>query len=469
MLRKLCLTLCLGLFLVAAPHHHGTALAKDGGGEGGEGGGGDGGGGSSGGGSGSGGSDHDSGRSGSGGDDSSGSNSGGDDGSSDDGSGDDSGSSGSGGDDAADDDSGGDDTGGIADGGGAPGASGSGHDGPHIAGELTMVGSAATEAELRPFGVTIVETRDLPTLGLHILRLRVGSGSAENTLDNLRRAFPDAEIALNSLYRPHGSDAAGARPPITALNWHRRLTNWSHDAAGCATGRIIGVIDTALAPGIGDLAGVTVESKSTIDGGYEARPDAHGSYVVSLLAGPTVGVVPGARVLHAAAVEHIGKRDFASATSIATALDWLAERGAAVVNISLAGPDNALLRRAVEQAAATGMVLVAPSGNGGAASPAAYPAAYPQVIAVAATDRLNRVWQGSSRPATTGLGAPGVGLLIGDATVSGTSFASPLAAGAALTAIAAGGDPRPRLLAEAHPTDVEGIRLLQFDGACFQR
>ena len=93
--------------------------------------------------------------------------------------------------------------------------------------------------------------------------------------------------------------------------------------------------------------------------------DPHGSYVVSLVAGPNVGVVPEARVFHAAAVETVGQETYASATSIATAIDWLMSQRVEVINMSLAGPDNPLLYRAIRIAAARGTILVAPVGNGG--------------------------------------------------------------------------------------------------------
>lgn len=423
----------------------GAALAK---GDGGEGGGGDGGGSSGGSGGGKG---DDGGKSGSG-DDNAGS--------------DDSGSDDSGSDDSGDDDSGSDDS-------ASDGANGARGDGGHfIGGELTLVDEDLRAADLRRFRVVVLEERMLPALGLHILRLRtLPPAPEEDTLLALRTAFPQAIVDRNHLYRPQRDDgdatSSGSAPP-TAATWHRRLVNWSESAAACARGRPIGVIDTMLRPGEADLAGIDIESRATTDAGYEAATDDHGSYVVSLLAGPNIGVVPGAKVYHATAVEGFGDAAYASATSIATALDWLIARKVAVTNISLAGPDNPLLHRSIRIARDKGMVLVAPVGNGGPKAETAYPAAYPEVVAVTATDRLNRIWSRSSRVPSAALAAPGAGLQVGRATISGTSYAAPLAAGALLTA--AGGAPEgrmPALLAHARSTDRPGIGLLQFDPACY--
>ncbi|PWR18629.1 S8 family serine peptidase [Zavarzinia aquatilis] len=460
--RPLRLVLLLALLLaLAAPHrltgHCGLAFAKgDGGGDGGGGGGGSGGGG---GGSGGGSSGH-------GGDDGGGS-SGGDSSGGDDSGGESSGGDDSGGDDSSSDNSGDDDSSGARGGDHAGDSAGR-----HIGRELTIVGATLSPEALRPFDVVVIEDRELQALGLHVVRLRtLPPISTEETLAALRLAFPDALVSRNHLYRPEKFDGpSGTDAPPGLSNWHRRLTRWSEEAAACARGRAIGVIDTLLLKGEADLAGIEIESRTTTDAGYEASLDAHGSYVVSLLAGPNIGVVPGARVFHAAAVEGVGRGVYASATSIATALDWMVGNRVAVVNVSLAGPDNPLLHRAIQIAATRGTLLVAPVGNQGPAADTAYPAAYPEVVAITATDRLNRVWQGASKVAAPAIAAPGAGLHIGRATVSGTSYASPLAAGALLTALAPGdpGDPKQRLLSRTGATDRSGIGLLQFDPGCFR-
>jgi len=58
-----------------------------------------------------------------------------------------------------------------------------------------------------------------------------------------------------------------------------------------------------------------------------------------------------------------------------------------VVNMSLSGPPNEVLKRAIASAQAKGMVIVAAAGNNGAGAGPSYPAAYPGVIAVTAVDR----------------------------------------------------------------------------------
>ena len=54
--------------------------------------------------------------------------------------------------------------------------------------------------------------------------------------------------------------------------------------------------------------------------------------------------------------------------------------------ISLVGPPNKLVARAIEVVQSRGIAVVAAVGNDGPAAPAQYPASYPGVLAVTAVD-----------------------------------------------------------------------------------
>lgn len=105
-----------------------------------------------------------------------------------------------------------------------------------------------------------------------------------------------------------------------------------------------------------------------------------------------------------------------------------------MINISLVGPDNALVRAAIKQAQARGALIVAAVGNDGPAAPPAFPAAQFGVLAVTGVDARGRVLPEAGRGRHVAFAAPGRNTAPsagGDAgvTVRGTSFAAPLVAG----------------------------------------
>jgi subtilisin family serine protease len=164
-----------------------------------------------------------------------------------------------------------------------------------------------------------------------------------------------------------------------------------------------------------------------------APASAHGTAIASLLVGAGKdfsGYAPGA-TLYAADVFG-GDPNGGSAAQIALALNWLAENNVAVVNISLAGPPNALLGAAVKAFVGSGHVLVAAAGNDGAAAPPNYPAAYPGVIGVTAADAAHHLAldanRAAARFAALGINVRAAALPAGYGLASGTSYASPLVA-----------------------------------------
>ena len=107
-----------------------------------------------------------------------------------------------------------------------------------------------------------------------------------------------------------------------------------------------------------------------------------------------------------------------------------------VVNVSLAGDDNALMALAVRRASARGMVVIAAAGNAGPNAPPAYPGALPEVIAVTAVDQQGAVFAGANRGSYIAFAAPGVRIWVSTPDglgryQTGTSFAAPFALGTA--------------------------------------
>jgi hypothetical protein len=259
--------------------------------------------------------------------------------------------------------------------------------------------------------------------------------SAREGLQALRRAAPQLQADYDHVFEPAGGSLA---PMGTALA----------ATAGPAGGRVVGMVDGGVAshPSLGDA--------SIEQNGFAGKPQAtgHGTAVASLLVGnqgPFRGAATGAQ-LYVADV-YGGSRAAGSATSIVRALGWLASKRPQVINVSIVGPSNRLVERAIRAVQGRGIEVVAAVGNDGPAAPPQYPASYSDVIAVTGVDARGRALPEAGKPAHLDFAAPGADMAAalpgqGYARVRGTSFAAPLAAARLLLA----GSPQ-RLAAEARP------------------
>jgi subtilisin family serine protease len=117
-------------------------------------------------------------------------------------------------------------------------------------------------------------------------------------------------------------------------------------------------------------------------------------------------------------------------------LDYAAEHGAQIVNMSFAGPKDPLIERGIAATAARGILMVAAAGNAGAKSPPLYPAANPNVIAVSGTDAQEKLFAASNRGNHIAVAAPGADIFLPAPDekyqiTSGTSFSAAYVSGVA--------------------------------------
>jgi hypothetical protein len=287
---------------------------------------------------------------------------------------------------------------------------------PAVRGELLLLDpDAATRAAARDAGFAEASTDQLGALGMSVIRLQVPRGmSLAGAQRALLRAAPNAEIAPDNLHFQSGGTGIETAAVAGAVG------------AASAIAAPVGVIDGA--PGKG-------EAVAALRGFAKGAPVAsnHGSAVVSLLQGAGVQ-----RVLAADVYGH----DPAGGNSLAIvrALDWLAGSGARVVSISLVGPRNAVLEKAIGAVRGRGVVVVAAVGNDGPAAPPAYPASYLGVLAVTGVDGRQRPLIEAGHALHLDYAAPGAGIRGrnkdgGWTSLRGTSFAVPLVAARAAAAL----------------------------------
>ncbi|MBX9458887.1 MAG: S8 family serine peptidase [Rhizobium sp.] len=291
--------------------------------------------------------------------------------------------------------------------------------------------SDGTLSALGQRGYVIVE-RHAQGQGRILLKLRVPPGSSlEAARQELRAAEPRALVDLNHYYRPDSLECSGRRCLM------RQISGWpiGEGPAACRPTAPIGLIDTRINVKHPSLAASRITLLSLFDADIEPSGAHHGTAVAALLVGQ--GAVPGlVQGSELVAIDAFRKGDVATGFDLARAIEMLVARGVPVINMSLSGPDNAILAAIVAEAVERNVLLVAAAGNDGPRAKPVYPAAYPGVIAVTAVDSGKNIYRRAARGAHVDIAAPGVNVwtaasVKGQRPRSGTSFAAPFVTAAA--------------------------------------
>ncbi len=310
-------------------------------------------------------------------------------------------------------------------------------------------------------GARVVESRFSPLLCATLARVEGAAGASPASL--IVRLPENAAAVQDDLYFPEADPDANAAPRSTSSGPDPyRKQQWAHDALGMDAAHgvtrgedaRVAVLDTRANENHVELRGVRVV------GGARATVGQHGTLVAGIIGAAEgngagiAGIAPRAALVSVPVCEATARGDVCRLFSVLGGLDAAWSERAQIVNVSLVGPANRALERAVRRLDTLGVAIVAASGNRASAT-AAYPAAYPWVIGVAASDRNRRL-------APTGpvvdLTAPGVEI-VSTAASGGYSFAS----GSSLAAAHASG--ALALLTSASGGDVAKARLALFGAA----
>jgi len=310
-------------------------------------------------------------------------------------------------------------------------------------------------ATLAADGFTVLERATTALLGGEIVRLEVPAGTDIATAEAAVLATaPDAVVDANTVYVPGGEACEGlACLQLALVSWPAAArAPAAGSPAACGEGVTIGIVDTGINPAHDSLKAADVRLLPLLGREPVISRRTHGTAVAAVLVGsgdPRIqGLLPAARIVAVDAFEEDREgRTLSDAFRLVAALDVVAAEAPDVINLSLSGPANALLERAVAAVADGGIVLVAAVGNAGPASPPLYPAAYPEVIAATAVDADLRIYRRAVRGEHVDFAAPGVEVwtaasLRGARPQTGTSFAAPFVTAAVALAVERGASPR---------------------------
>jgi subtilisin family serine protease len=198
----------------------------------------------------------------------------------------------------------------------------------------------------------------------------------------------------------------------------------------------IAVIDSGVDVKHPELANSVSDSFDAL--GSSEGPHVHGTGIAGAIVAHAklMGSAPEARLIAIRAFGAGSKGAESTSYVILRGLDYAAEHGAQIINMSFAGPKDPLIERGIAATATRGILMVAAAGNGGAKSQPLYPAANPNVIAVSGTDAQEKLFAASNRGNHIAISAPGADIFLPAPDekyqiTSGTSFSAAYVSGVA--------------------------------------
>ncbi|HUP66956.1 MAG TPA: S8 family serine peptidase [Sphingomicrobium sp.] len=239
----------------------------------------------------------------------------------------------------------------------------------------------------RQFGLTLVDDWPMAMIGVDCFIMAVpGDRSLKQAADELAR---DSRIAWTQpveVYTAQASPPPVPNDPLFAAQPAARqwqLAKLQRLATG--SGVRVAVVDSGIDAAHPDLKGQIAVNRNFVAGRPMAA-EQHGTGVAGIIAARAgngiglAGVAPGAKLLGLRACWQATGKTQCDSFSLAKALYFAIDQKAAIINLSLSGPDDRLLRTLLKTAMAKGETVVAAfdrtQANGG------FPASVPGVIAV---------------------------------------------------------------------------------------
>ncbi len=329
---------------------------------------------------------------------------------------------------------------------------------------VTFVPGATTSDRLtRRYGGTVVADYTSAVTGFHARMTRLQA----------RR------LAANPAVRSVEQDAVVTADGVqTAPTWGLDRIDQPGKAlsgtytSGSAANVTVYVLDSGVRITARDFGGRARNGYDFIDNDAVANDcNGHGTHVAGTIGGRTYGVAKDVKLVGVRVLDCQGSGSYSASIK---GVDWVTKNAVkpAVANMSLGGATSKTLNDAVKRSIAAGITYAVAAGNDNRDACKQSPASQPDAITVAATDSADKRASFSNHGACVDLFAPGVRIVsdsaksdTGTATMSGTSMASPHAAGVAALALGAHPDWTPKQVRDAMVANATGGRIADRKGA----
>ena len=220
----------------------------------------------------------------------------------------------------------------------------------------------------RQYGLTLTDNWPMPMIGVDCFVMIVPQGRSTNAAASEVSHDPDVDWAQPiTLYGTKGSSSAAyPNDPLFAAEPAARLWHLA-DLHRISTGRgvRVAVVDSGIEASHPDLSGQVAINRNFVSG-QGLADEQHGTGVAGIIAAKAnngigiAGVAPGARLLGLRACWQVkgGGSTVCDTLSLAKAIYFAVENHAEVINLSLSGPDDRLLRELLKVALRKGSTIV---------------------------------------------------------------------------------------------------------------
>jgi subtilisin family serine protease len=228
----------------------------------------------------------------------------------------------------------------------------------------------------------------------------------------------------NSVLNPSAASSAASNQWV----WSKTSLNKAK-AVSQGNNVTLAILDTGVNYALAQFNGKVTTGYSVFDGADGMDVNGHGTFV----AGVVNQVAPQARIIPVRVLDVNGT---GSMSGVINGVNYAVTHGAKIINMSFSTPTySKVLEKLIKSLAAKDVVVVAAVGNDNSSS-VYYPAGFEGVLAVGGTDVDDNKAAFSNFGTYLGLGAPSTTIYSywwkgGYAWGDGTSFAAPIAGGAA--------------------------------------